>query len=231
MSDNGNKQIEEKFLDSGDLFVLKYNGGYKFFNVEMWEQTAFEPYDNIGTVAGQGNAGFERLEDENGDDILYSDQGSDVVLHVGIGQSPSFVQRYTNYPEGENRLRTLPNLSVPSSRNGDNFGAVDGNDSPYDAPTEAEELFIPPNTNIDFDFYNPSTEAVAPKLNIVIREYYVNEIDPKKNPDVVRRCMSPGSPVPIAPVGSADNQKGTSRGNWDIDPATRTEITNILNNN
>lgn len=232
MGHDSKTQIEEKFLDSGDLFVLKYNDGYIFFEVEMWEDLGYKPYDNVGSVGTQTNAGFNRLDDPNGDDIVYIDETDTKVLHGSIGVSPSSVRMYTNYPEGENRLRTFPNLSVPSSRNGNNYGFIDGNDSPFDEPSDSGEFMIPPGVHLDFDFYNPNqNEAVEPKLNIKVREYDVRTIDPMKNQNVVRRAMSPGSPIPIHPVGSNSNQTKTTGDIWDTEPLRESRINRIIEGN
>jgi len=231
MTEHDQKSIDEKFLESGDLFVLKYSNGYKFFEVETWKTLKFRPYD-VGTVSAGSTQGFERLTDVNGDDILYVEQGDSVVLHASIGMSPASVRRYTNFPESENRLRTIPNLPNPSARNGDDYGFVDGEDSPFSQPTDAEELFIPPNTHLDFAFHNPSpTRPVSPKLNIKMRGYQVNEIDPSNRRNIVQRAMSPGSPIPVSTVGSSTNQKSLSGKVWDVGPVPESQIQRILGSN
>jgi len=204
-NNSGLREIEQKFLNTGDLFALRFNQGLIFLEVTGWEQNKYAPYNNIGTVGGEDNSGFQRLE-QDGDDILYLEKNKLKVLHVGIGHSPAVVRRYTNYPEGENRLRSIPNLSTP--RAGDDFGYIDGDESPYNAPTDAEELFIAPGQHLDFDFYNPDTEAHEPILNMKMREYNIRALDPNKqrNKKAIKRVVSPGSPMPIAPVGSMDRQ-------------------------
>lgn len=229
-SNNGSDSIDDKFLNQGDLFGLKYDNGYVFFEVTGWEGYKFAPFDNIGSVDPQSNSGFQRLESD-GDDLLHVNRKDKKVLHVGIGQSPASVRRYTNYPEGENRLRTFPNLSVPRPSSGDNFGYVDGGDTPYDEPTDAEELFIPPGVHLDFDFYNPNqNESVEPILNIKAREYNVRALDPRNDGEAnaISRIVSPGSPMPIAPVGSMDSQAELrNRAEFDVDPIPKKEIENI----
>lgn len=217
----GLEPITEKFLGRNDLFVLKFNDGYVFLQVDGWEQYKYEPYSQIDPINPQDNSGFNRLEDDNGDDILFVEKGETKVVHAGIGHSPSEMRRYTNYPESENRLRTPPNLEIPRSTSGDDYGFIDGNDSPYDMPTEAEELVIPPGVHLDFDFYNPDLGDIErPVLNIMMREYNVTVLDPASNQDKVERSLSPGSPIPTYPVGSMDNQKdiGTLASEWDVEP-------------
>jgi len=204
-TDSGVKRIEEKFLNTGDLFAMRFNGGVVFMEVSGWEQNKYSPYTGVGEIPAKENAGFQRLEHE-GDDILFIEKQKKKVIHVGIGMNQSYMRRYSNYPEGENRLRSIPNLGTP--RSGDDFGYVDGNDSPYHQPTDAEELFVPPGVHLDFDFFNADTESHEPVLNIVMREYNINPLDPtvKANRNSIARIASPGTPMPIAPAGAMGRQ-------------------------
>jgi len=202
----GVTSIDEKFLGTGDLFALKYNSGLVFVEVDGWEQTEYRPYSQIGSVGAETGSGFTRLDDGNSDDVLFVEKDETKVIHAGIGHSPADIRRYTNYPESTNRLRRIPNLSVPTP--GNDYGYVDGEDSPYSDPTDAEELFIPPNQHLNFNFFNSDKEPHEVLLNIKMRVYDVHPLDPRdsRNEDAVRRVMSPGSPIPIASVGSLDNQ-------------------------
>lgn len=218
MVDINASPIDDKFLGSRDLFGMRFSQGLIFLEVEGWEQLRYSPYNEVGSVNGEDAAGFSRLEDD-GDDILYVEKSDKKVLHCGIGQSPSHIRRYTNYPEGENRLRTFPNLGTP--RTGDNFGYVDGNDSPYEQPTDVGELWIPPGTHIDFNFYNADSEAHEPILNIVAREYNVRPLNPERSDDAsqIKRVVSPGSPMPLVPAGSMDRQVEFDLDDfWEVEP-------------
>lgn len=205
MSGTGLQPIEEKFLDIGDLFGIRFSDGLVFLEVTGWEQHRYSPHTEIDEVAGQDSSGWTRLEDDD-DDILYLGKKEKKVLHAGIGQAPSSFRRYTNYPEGENRLRTIPNLRT--ARPGRDFGYVDGEDSPYESPTDAEELFITPGTHVDFNFYNADTEPNKPMVNIKMREYNIRALDPSNSSEhnAIRRVVATGSPIPIAPAGSMDRQ-------------------------
>jgi len=230
MKETTQTPIDEKYLTSGDLFALKYSNGFLFFRVNMWEQLQYKPY-SVGDISPQSNTGFNRLENTDGDDILHVQEGRKRVLHASIGMSPSQTRRYTNYPESENRLRKFPNLSTPSATKSSDYGYIDGNISPFEQPTDAGELYIPPDVHLDFDFENPDeNESISPKLNIRIRDYHVSVIDPSNNQDVIRRVMSPGSPIPVAPVGSPSNQTRASADVWDQEPVTQNEISRIMRN-
>lgn len=200
--------IQEKFLDVGDLFGLEYNEGYVFCEVTGWSQSKFSPHTGVGQVAADSSSGFDRLQDPSGDDILYVEEAEQKVNHVGIGHSPDVIRRYTNFPESEHRLRKIPNLSTPTP--GDDFGYVDGGDSPFNEPTDVEELFVPPGVHLDFAFYNNDDEQHRVVVNVMMRTYNIRPLDPNNNSDrnAISRIMSPGAPIPVMPVGSTDNQAG-----------------------
>lgn len=205
MEDKGINDITSKFLGTGDLLALKFNQGYVFLEVSGWEQIKFAPYNEFSQVAPGESTGFSRLDYE-GDDILFTEKRKKKVKHVAIGHSPSIMRRYTNYPEDEVRLRKLENVGAPNT--GDDYGYISGEDSPYQSPTDAEELYIPPGVHLNFNFHNPDTEAHTPIINVVMRQYTVEALDPSNEQDAnaIRRIMSPGSPIPIAPAGSVDRQ-------------------------
>jgi hypothetical protein len=220
--ENGVTAVEQKFMNEGSLFGLRFRSGYIFFEVTGWEQVKYEPYNNIGDVDPGSNSGFTRLENSSGDDILFVEKGEGKILHTAIGMEPGFMRRYTNFPEGENRLRSVPNLGTPIA--GDDYGFVDGEDSPYHEPTDIEELLIPPGSHLDFNFYNPSNRVREPVLSILMRVYDIRVLKPNREDDSnsIKRIVSPGSPMPIYPVGSVRNQARYGLGdNWGVTTMTR----------
>lgn len=227
MTEQGLKPIEDKFLSIGDLFAMKFNQGLVFMEVQGWEQNRYSPHSGIEEISADGSSGWTRLEDD-GDDILYVEKQNNKVLHVGIGQSPSELRRYTNYPEGEVRLRSIPNLSSP--RPGDTYGYVDGEDSPFATPTDAEELFISPGTHVDFNFHNPTDEPKEPLLNIKLREYKIRPLNHENADDrnAIKRVVSTGSPMPIVPAGSTDRQQDFDlQEKWNVEPISYERARNL----
>ena len=227
MEDKGVTKIAEKFLDSGDLFALRFNEGYVFLEVTGWEQIKYAPLSQFDEVSAQSGTGFQRLEHEGTDDILFTEKRKKKVKHVAVGHSPSIIRRYTNYPEDENRLRKLENVGGPSA--GDDYGYVDGEDSPYSAPTDAEELYIPPGNHLNFNFYNPDNEAHTPLANIVMREYTIRPLNPDNGQDMnaIKRVMAPGSPMPVAPAGSVDRQVSYDLAEfWGVQPISASRARN-----
>lgn len=218
MEQKGLQPIDNKFLNTGDLFGMRFADGLIFLEVTGWQQNRYSPYNGFPEVEEKSGSGFQRLEDD-GDDILYVEKRKKKVLHAGIGHSPSHFRRYTNYPEGEVRLRSLPNLSTP--RPGDDYGYIDGEDSPYSEPTDAEELWIPPGVHLDFNFYNADTEPHKPIVNLKMREYNVRALNPRRGADknAIKRVVSPGTPIPIVPAGGLDRQADFELEEfWEVNP-------------
>jgi len=227
----GRDNIYDKFLGRGDTFGLRYNQGIVFLEVTDYVDTAYAPYSQLSEIGAQSSTGFTRLNNEDGDDILYSESQKLVVKHVGIGHYPSVVRRYTNYPESETRLRTISNLGVPTP--GDDYGYVDGDDMPYPEPTDAEELWIPPDKHLDFNFFNAGDEPVTPVLNIVLREYKIRPLDPNNSRDLkaIKAVVDPSNDKPVAPVGSADRQDRYQNGdNWGVPAVSRDQIAGMATN-
>ena len=228
VSNSARTFIDEKFHDTGDLFGLRYNGGLVFLEVLSWSEIKFSPYNLIEEIPPGSRSEYDRLDDEDGDDILYNERREKLVTHASIGQSPSPLRRYTNYPEGENRLRRIKNIGTPTA--GDDFGYVDGEQSPFEAPTDVEELYIPPGQHLDFAFYNPTNRSVDPVLNIKMRQYTVRPLDPNNSSDVdgIRRIVATGSPMPIANVGDMNRQaRYQLEEHWGVEPITYDRARNL----
>jgi hypothetical protein len=222
--------IQERFLNSGDLFGLRFSEGAMFFQVESVVEHKVEPYD-FGTVGPQSSTGYE-IPQLGGDNILeIESKTANRILHVGVGHSPDVARRYTRYPEGQTVLRTLPNsdISVPSATNGTTYGNIDGSESPYEQPSAREELWIVPDETPEFAFYNPDTEEVNIEANIKMSEYWVNIIDPRKsdNKEAIRRILSPGSPIPFQSIGNPRAPVSYELA-WDTGPVEVSKVRNAV---
>lgn len=227
--------IKESFMDNGELFGLEFRDGFVFFEVTGTEFLQFKPYTGIGNVAAGSNSGWSQLTDDgtsSGDDIIHLDTDSAKILHCAIGQTPDVIRRYTNYPEGQNRLRSIPNLDVPSP--GDDYGYINGVGSPFDGPTGLQELVIPPGVHLDFNFHNPDNQDHNVVLGIEAAEYNVRALDVKNGADknAIRRIVSPGSPMPIYPAGSLDNQvRYQLKSNFGVDEIPYSRVQQVRGGN
>jgi len=227
-ANKGETPISEKFMNTNDLFGLRYSNGLVFCEVDGFQQVEYKPYTKIGTVPAQSATGWKILKND-GDEILHIPNNEQKVMHAAVGQNSSTVRRYTNFPEAENRLRKLPNLGSPSASRGEDYGYVDGDSSPYSEPTDAEEMFVPPGESIDFNFYNPNDREEELALSIKARVYEINALDPQNtdNESAIRRIVRPGSAPPIANVGSFDRQASFNfQSEWGVEPVTLERIRN-----
>lgn len=229
------KTIDNKYLDRGDLFGLEYRDGLVFFSVRGYSEPRYQPYTQLGQIDPQSSLdrSFQRLEDEQGDDIIHleKDSSSRKILHVGIGQKPAFIRRYTRYPDGGPKMSSFPNTSTPSV--GDPSSYVDGDESPYGNPTDARELMIPPGFHLTFNFHNPHPNKTAsPTLDIKTRLYEVEPIDPRGSQDerdAVRRIVRPGGPAPVYPVGTINNRQDYNMNDrWGVNPVPASRINTVV---
>lgn len=203
MQDKGLVSIDQKFLGQGDLFGIKFSNGYAFFEVVGKQVVQYKPHTATGEVAAGESTTWRRLE-EDSDDILHIENQDNKILHGAIGISPTEIRMYNNYPESENRMGKLPNLSTPTP--GDKYGYIDGRSSPYNEPTDAREFWIPPNVHLDFAFTNPDSSGHSPILNLKFASYNVKALDPNTHRDSIKRIVTPGSPMPVSPAGTPDYQ-------------------------
>jgi len=232
-TDRGLTHIREKFHDREELFGIRFEQGTVFLQVDAVEHVKFDPYEEVEVDGVEGAeidpgsfASFQNLT-HDGDDILHIDsQSENAIIHAAIGQYPSELRRYTNYPEAGERLGQMENLSSPRPASGSDYGYIDGRDSPLSFPSSVSEMVIPPNVNLDFAFHNPTNKAIKPILNISTAQYKVTPLDPSSDKDAIRRIVQPGSPMPIYDAGSRDKQIRYEL-KWGVDPLSETEVNRL----
>lgn len=234
-NNTGYTPIRQKFLGKNDLFGVEFKRGTVFLEVEGREDVSYSPHDNLSSVTSQSDSGYNELQDpDNADDkIVYVPDGKQKVLHVGMGHFPPILRRYTRY--GDIHLREHANIGKPDGRNGDDFGHIDGERSPYEEPTDAEELLVVPNTSIEFNFYNPdNNNDHSPVLNIPMMEYNIKPLNPNRAPHrkAIKRVASPGSPMPIFKAGGLGSQvRYQLETDWGVPKVKDSQIENIVGGN
>lgn len=228
------KSITEKFLDQRDLFGIEWDTGYTFHEVTGWERVEYQPFEQLEDLDSGSNLSgrWSRLEDGAGDDVFHVPKDDkDKVLHAGIGHRPASIRRYAFYPEDQSRVGKFPNLSAPSPP--DDYGYVDGEDSPYENPTDAQEFILPPGVRASFDFHNPTNLDHQPVLNILGRVYTVRVLDPEREEDAnqIKRIASIGSPMPLYSIGTTRAKAEFDLNNeWDVDTLGLQEARNLNSN-
>lgn len=227
--------VDEKFLNRGFLFALEYRQGRVYLEVDGWEFKQYKPLV-LDSVTSQSAWGWSRLNEgntQNNDDILFIEKGKLKVLHTAIGVYPRTLRMYVRYPEQTQVLGDIPNISGATAGDGDNWAYVDGDDTPYDTPSDVRELFIPSGEHLDFNFYNPDNRDRTPRLNIRMREYDVNVLDPTDPVDkrvIVNKIERTGSGVPISPVGSKNRKAEFELGDsWSVRPLGDNDLRQLEN--
>ena len=140
-------------------------------------------YDRILTTAGIASLGAsgsstatiqsEQLFDSNNrDEVQVNDFRH--LYHVFLGISPASLKVYLEFPKGTSQR-------IPDNQNFSNvsqYDFIDGWQSPFDDPSPAGELRIPPGRNLTgFTFSNPLTVAIQqPLVKFVGYKYLVQVI-------------------------------------------------------
>lgn len=147
------------------------------------------------------------------------------VYQVFMGIRPSAIRRYLYYPLEKSR----GNLDVKPVFSKSPFGYIDGFESPYDAPSEQSEIWIPKNIDVGFSWYNPLTAAAQIDLNILIVDYLVKVV---RDADIVEDVIRGKTPARIATLGGVDQIRYNARDvyNTDLIPfdSTRDDIESAL---
>ena len=167
--------MEDKFLENNNLLALEFAEGFVFSRVLNKKDVSVHNYV-MPTITAGGSSTASRLNTDN-KDILYSSKLTPPrILHCGIGIKPYPIRLYTKYPEGASPMGKPLNLNPVTP--GADYGYIDESMSPLQHPTDANELFIPPNVHLSFEAYNPDSEAYTPVLNISAREYQLQIFNP-----------------------------------------------------
>lgn len=226
--------IREHFLGDRDLFALRYESGLIFMEIDEYEEVVYEEFGELEDIESGTSldGGYTRLSDSAGDDIFYvpSSGNSNTVIHAGIGIAPSQLEMFVGYPEGSRSNKQLPNLDTQPTP-GANFGMVKASDSPYSHPSTFSELMVPPDQRVEFNFYNDGDDSHEPLLNIYVRKYKVNVLDPAQNinTDAVRRIVKPGSPAPIRTVGNYEQKAEYNMADkWGVTPVDRSDAISAM---
>lgn len=116
------------------------------------------------------------------------------VYQVFMGIKPSAIRQYLYYPSESSRR----GLDVKPIFSKSPYGYLDGFESPYNAPSEQSEIFIPKGIDIGFAWYNPLSVAKQIDLNLLVVKYLVKVV---RDGDIVESMIKGKTPARIATVG------------------------------
>ena len=184
-------------------------------------------------VSSLGSSTPARIEFDSKDVLYLNELTPPKIIHCGIGIKPYPIRLYTRYPEGSSPMGKPENLSPVVS--GSEYGYIDASKSNFEHPTDANELFIPPQTHLTFEAYNPDDQAYTPVLNIPSREYNLQLFNPhpmKPVPyfrKVISKMAERSIPTAFAPVGEQGRLISFSalRDKWNVEPISLQEAVEL----
>ena len=102
------------------------------------------------------------------------------ILHGAFGIKPQQIRVYLRFPRGEAFPGRFPNVDPIRPRSGDDLGYFDELDSPFEEPTDFIEVTIPPQREVEAEFFNVDLlRAHQPRLNILFSVYWFQIWDPE----------------------------------------------------
>ncbi len=192
---------------------------YKYQAVSKTNEGAIA---TTGTVAADTYVDSARLTHNtyNLDNILRI-TNCNHVYQIFFGIKPSAIRQYLYYPSEKSRR----NLDEKPIYIKSPFGFVDGFESPYDAPSEETEVWIPKGVDVGFAWWNPLSSAEQVDIKMLINRYLIKVV---RDPDTVEGILKGKTPARIATLGGIDSFEYNARGifNADLVPldADRTAI-------
>ncbi|MEM3958541.1 MAG: hypothetical protein QXO47_10120, partial [Thermoproteota archaeon] len=176
-------------MSPGFNFGLYFQQGVVFGRVIERRICNFKPYSPFTIVGGtqepiiltpQGVSSASRFNDPRNpsNDILFlktyqSSDGMPWFFHGAFGVKPEFIRMYVRNPEAKDFPGQFPGIDITRPANGDEFGYVSEENSPYDEPSDYVEVAVLPNTHIDATYYNASfVNAYQPRVNILFALYF-----------------------------------------------------------
>lgn len=179
----------EQFLviHIGDSFSSKSDNGdrYRTKDSELWFFQVSQAVDlnrddiklldtngnTVGPISADSGIDYQRLHDDNGDEILRNDENQFRAYHVSVGVRQPEVRVYPRIPENENGGGwSYLSGSEPDPTEGDNFGFVPGYETDYNDPSTDLETIVwreGVQTEHQWGFYNTDPQKdVDPILSI-----------------------------------------------------------------
>jgi len=213
--------IQKKFLQNNFLMALAFDEGYIFGRVVRRRICMYKPYqviDSNGTgidISEGSHAGPYRVRDprNTNDDVLYLDEIMDRnfpwIIHGSIGIKPNTINVYMRYPEGQDIRGRFPNIDPIVPTSGDDVGYVSGIQSPFENPTDFQEIVIPPKVHVAFEYYNKESTPEGlmshrPVLNLMFAIYWFQPLRPNTHGLLISRIARGEVPAAFFNIGAGD---------------------------
>lgn len=220
--------IEEKFVLPNQRIGLRFAEGWVFLRT-MGRELLYmgRPFTRgFSLVGGDATLTPVELKDDQNNPMFditsaYADR---MLYHVGIGISPRSMRVYPEYPSGRRLGRTL--AFTPTAL-ADDRGYFTGDDSPYEAPTEAMEFMFPYKTTATFGFHNvdPSKKAL-PAFSVLCAKYTIEILNPgdTTDADIIGKMARGTAAFYPFQIGPPENlMEYLLKPDWNIEPITLKE--------
>jgi len=237
--------IEKKWMQPNYLFALLFREGFMFGRVIKRRLMNWQPWELIDSngnevdIAASSHQAEVRFRDPRNtqNDILYlenaTDSGFAWFLHGAFGIKPQWINMYLRYPEGDIIPGKFPNIDPIRPTSGDDIARLNGINSPYEQPTDFQEVVIMPRTHIGCEYYNKdSRRAHQPIVNIDFALYWFEVLTCQEHSDLIRQISSRAVPCTFLTVGFGNlaHDHGTlgdvskwGQGDWGFVPMTLDE--------
>lgn len=224
-------RIEDHILKPNYLLMLGFPTGWVPLRVLYSDPLQFYVYDPIAegamatpvppaiSINGIFNLGWQPPTRFSSVNILGRPQNVlrvenvDELYQVFIGISPPMLRIYKQVPPGTS-IATLDVAPGGWSQSYNQFGWIDGRESPFHAPSPRSEIIIPPRLDIAFAMANPTPEPMYPLFNIVLNRMKISVV---RDADLVDKMLNRRVYVEYYNVGGLEM------------PATAFNVENVYN--
>lgn len=212
--DVGIKPIRQKFLEPNFLFALNFFEGYVFGRVARRRICLYKPYPVISSAgaaidisASTAQSELRFRDSRNTEvDILYLEDptkgGYPWFYHGAIGIKPQYINMYLRFPEGKEIPGKFVKLDPIRPDAGNDVGYLNSLLSPYEEPTDAIEIIIPPKQHLGAEYYNKdSARSHNPVLNLLFALYWIQIFNTEKYANLIRKIALREVPASFMTVG------------------------------
>ena len=234
--------INKKFMQHNQSFALEIREGFLFGRVirrRICQWPEFQLIDANGTVidlAASSTQAELRFRDPRNpqNDILYLDSSTNAgypwLYHGAFGIKPQYINMYLRYPEGDIIPGKFPAVDPIRAAVGDNISPLTGLVSPYDEPTDYQEVIIQPGVHLAAEYFNRDEKRNhVPVLNISFCLYWIQWFRPTTHPTAIsdiamKRYEGARAPFLKAGFGDFPHDLGPQIiKDWEVTPLTLNE--------
>lgn len=178
--------IQKKFLQRNQTFALEVREGFIFGRVIRRRICQWKPWPlidanaatvDITNLTTQAELRFRDPRNPANSLLLLkssTDSGWPWFFHGAFGIDPQYINMYLRYPEGDIIPGKFPNIDPIRPQAGDNISMLNSLVSPYEQPTDFNEVIIIPTKEIGAEYYNvDEIRRHNPVLNILFCLYWV----------------------------------------------------------